>query len=275
MVAVGDLRAAHLVPLMAVALVGSACYGGKRATRDVNRAWQGHTRDQLVAAWGKPARVQTHGDQRALVWTITGHHITLPQISGRIDVRPGSIEAEGSFEPGTIRRTFRHVIARVDASGTIVNVRGPSLRWGPPEGLNMRWGFLFGVHAGFGRLDDTGSPLPSGGLYIGGMLSKTIGLVGVYSMAAGKQDGEGSAMGFAWGLGVQWWPSARLWLRAAPAMVLGFDPGFENAGLEPGITTGASYALVRRKSFVFDFRVDLTSGTSTAFGTVGLGVNIN
>lgn len=271
----GDFRLDRVAAVLTVGLVWAGCYGGRRATRDVNRAWQGRSRGALVAAWGKPAAVKQRGNDTLLIWTLTHHHITLPSLSGHIDIRPGSIDAEGNFEAGTITKVIRYVVARADAGGTILDVRGPSLRWGPPAGLNMRWGFLFGVHAGFGRLDDTGTPLPSGGLYIGGMLSKTVGLVGVYSMAAGKQSNQGSAMAFAWGLGVQWWPSARVNLRAAPAMVLAFDPGFENAGLEPGLHTAASYALVRHKSFVLDLRVDLTAGTSTTFGTLGLGVNVN
>ncbi len=262
------------VLLAGLIVTTTACYGGKRATVDVNEAWRGRTQGELVRHWGKPGTVRPMRDGSHLVWTRTGRRITLPYATGRVDVGPGRIDIAGEFSPGSIRTTTHELIAAVDARGIVGDIRGRSLRKGPPSGLNMRWGFLLGGHVGMGRLDDTKSALPSGGLYIGGMLSRTVGLVGTYSMAAGKDD-AGSAMAFGWGLGVQVWTSARTWLRAGPAMVLAFNPGFEDAGLEPGIAVGGSYAIVRSRSFVLDLRVDLVGGTETSFGTLGLGVNIN
>jgi len=210
----------------------------------------------------------------ALVWSHSHHHIELPSAEAELTIEPGSIEGRAELRPGAVWTTSTQVTALVDASGVITDVRGPSLRWGPPAGLNMRWGAIFGLHAGMGRLDDTGTPLPSGGAYVGGMLGPRLGLVGCFSMVSGKGDG-GGAIGFAWGVAAQWWPEARLWLRAGPAMVLAFDPGFDNAGLAPGATGGASYALVHAGSFVLDLRVDLTTSTRATFGSLGVGVNVN
>jgi len=251
-----------------------ACYGGKRASRDVNLAWQGHSRGEIEARWGTPTTVRREGADTLLIWTRTGHRIRLPSGSASVEIGPGVIDVQGEFSAGAILKTKRHVIARVDQRGIITGLRGYSLRRGAPPELNLRWGVVLGGHVGMGRLDDTADALPSGGLYIGGMLSRTVALVGTYSMAAGK-DEPGGAMAFGWGLGVQTWVSARAWLRAGPAMVLAFDPGFNNAGLEPGVAVGGSYAIVRSGNFVLDLRVDLTGGTSTSFGTVGLGVNLN
>ena len=264
----------HLALAVASLLVASGCYSGTRATRDVNHAWLGHSRADLEARWGTPSDVVATGEATTLVWTRYGRRIDLPRVSGRLDVAPDGFEASARIEAGRITRTSRHVIAETDATGHIVSVEGRTLRYGPPPGLNMRWGFLLGFHAGMGRLDDTETPLPGGGLYIGGMLSPTLGLVGAYSMSSGNSD-DGGAMAFAWSLGAQKWVASRLWLRAGPAMILGFDPGFNDVGLEPGIATAASYAVVRSGSFVLDVRADLNVGTKTRFGVLGIGVNIN
>lgn len=259
---------------MGLAVVASgilaACYGGAQAQQDINAAWRGHTRAQLEAHWRTPTSVERDSAGTLLVWTMAGRRLVLPNAS--VSVGPRLVEVRGWT--GGVVPTAKHVVARVDERGLVTDVRGPSPRLGPPPELNVHWGVLLGGHVGMGRLDDTRRSLPSGGLYIGGMLTPTIGLVGTYSMAAGKDDG-GGAMAFGWGLGVQTWVTSRTWLRVGPALVLAFDPGFENAGLEPGLAVGGSYAIVRQGGFVLDLRIDLTGGSTTSFGTVGLGVNLN
>jgi len=138
----------------------------------------------------------------------------------------------------------------------------------------VRWGTLFGAHVGMGRLDTTPTPLPSGNIYIGGMLGPTLGLVGAYSLVAGTSD-AGGALAMAASLGVQWWPVTRLSLRTGPALLLTLDPGFANAALRPGLASQASYAFVKVGRFALDLCFDLAAGPSTAFGTVGVGVNLN
>jgi len=255
-------------------LCGAGCYSGARAARDVNESWRGRTRGEIEARWGRPAEVSTEGGLTTLRWRHAHRHFELPSAEAEVAIAPGSLDARAEIRPGSTWKTYTEVLARVDGHGTIVDVRGPSLRWGAPDDVNLRWGTLLGLHAGMGRLDDTSTPLPSGGAYIGGMLSPTVGLVGFFSMVSGSDD-AGGAMGFAWGIGPQWWMAARLWVRAGPALVLAFDPGFEDVGLEPGATGGVSYALIRSGSFVLDLRVDVTAGTSTLFGSAGIGVNVN
>jgi len=264
------------IAILALLAWASACYTGARATRDANALWRGRSQTELVARWGKPTTVEAQDDgATALIWTRRGHRIEqLPSGSFRLQLDEHGLDAELIARPGVAVPTESHVVALIDTAGVVAAVRGWSLRLGIPDGVNMRWGFLFGVHAGMGRLDDTSTPLPSGGLYIGGMLTRTVGLVGTFSMVSGTDD-DGGAIGFAWGLGAQWWPSMRTSVRAGPAMVLAFDPGFEDAGLEPGVNGGASYALIKSGSFVFDVRLDLTAGTSTRFGSLGVGVNVN
>jgi hypothetical protein len=259
--------------IVLVCLAG--CYTGNRATRGVNEAWRGRSRAAIEARWGQPASVTPQGADTVLVWSYTTRHTELPDAGAHLRVGPGEIDAGAHFLPGRTWTRTTEVAARIDASGRIAEVAGPSLRWGPPRGANLRWGFLFGVHAGMGRLDDTGTMLPGGGLYIGGMLGPRLGLVGTYALASGKDD-AGGAMGMAWGIAAQWWPLTRAWLRAGPAAILSWDPGFEDAGFDPGLTAGASYALIRgRTSFVLDLRLDLAVAADVQLGTVGVGVNIN
>jgi hypothetical protein len=106
------------------------------------------------------------------------------------------------------------------------------------------------------------------------MIGPTLGLVGTYSLVAGSGDG-GGAMGMAAGFAAQYWPINRLWLRAGPALLLAFDPGFENVRLRPGVTTGASYAFIKVGVLALDLRLDLNAGPSTTFGTLGVGINLN
>ena len=262
-----------LAAVVASAFV-SGCYSGSRATRDANQAWRGQSGASIKAQWGSPASVSADGDITTLQWSLTNRHYTLPTVKASLVVQGDEFEAEAELRPGSITETQTLVTAHLDVNDVIVSVRGPSLRWGAPHGANIRWGLLMGLHAGMGRLDDTSTALPGGGMYIGGMLARTVGLVGSFSLVSGTDD-EGAAMGFVWGLSPQWWPTARTWLRAGPALILAFDPGFEDIGVEPGLTGGASYAIVRSGAFVLDVRLDLTAGPSTVLGVVGVGVNRN
>ena len=254
---------------LVLTVLASGCYASAAATHDTNEAWVGRTQGSLQAHWGSPAAAT----KKQLRYSIHGSHVTLPSASGHLETGEGYFDAALAIRPGQVTRYRRDVLVAVD-NGRILGVTGPSLRWGPPDDANMRWGFLFGMHAGMSTLDDTSTPLPGGGLYIGGMLSPTLGLVGTFSLASGSDD-AGGAMAFAWGIAPQYWATTRLWLRAGPAMILAFDPGFSNAGLEPGVTTGASFALIRSGTFVLDLRTDLSIGPDTQFGTVGIGINLN
>ena len=82
-------------------------------------------------------------------------------------------------------------------------------------------------------------------------------------------------MGMAGGVAAQWWPVNRLWLRAGPAMLLTFDPGFTNAALRPGVTAGASYAVVKIGVLAIDLRAELAAGTTSTFGSLGVGIAVN
>lgn len=257
---------------LSMALVG--CYSGRQVTPDINVAWKQHKASEIHADWGTPSTVRADGTGSVHVWTIKHRHYQLPTLRARLNVGPDGLDAYGEARAGKKWTTSTDVNVHVDASGLITHVEGPSLRWGPPDDANMRWGLLLGMHAGMGRLDDTSTPLPSGGLYIGGMLDPTLGLVGSYSFTSGSDD-AGGAIGMSWALGPQWWPDTRLSLRAGPAMILAFNPGFEDVGLEAGINGGASYALIRSGTFTLDVRLDLTAGSSTRFGNVGIGVNLN
>jgi hypothetical protein len=166
------------------------------------------------------------------------------------------------------------VIAMLDDAGRVAEVRGPSLGWGTPRDANLHWGTLFGAHVGLGRLGNTSTPLPSGGAYIGGMLAPQLALVGAFAMSSGK-DQAGGAIGLSWSIDPQWWPTADASVRAGPAAVLGWDPGFDNARFRIGANVGASYAIVRTRVFVLDLRFDATFAPSLSLGSLGIGVNLN
>ncbi|MBA3538336.1 MAG: hypothetical protein H0T79_01795 [Deltaproteobacteria bacterium] len=257
--------------LTLLACVG--CYTGAAANHDVSQVWRGRARVELEERWGSPAAAvkATNGD--VLTWSHTQHHVELPAAFADIRIEPDRVDITAAASGG-VWNTTEDTFAFVDAPGRVVELRGPVLRYGAPADANLRWGALLGLHVGIGRLGNTSTPLPSGGAYIGGMLSPTLGLVGTFALASGSDD-AGGAIGLGWGVALQYWPITRLWVRAGPAMLLGFDPGFENGRLAPGATTGASYALVRSRVFVLDLRVDAAIGTSLAFGSVGVGVNIN
>ncbi len=262
----------------------AGCYTGARATRDINAAWQGRAVAELQARWGAGTVAATADGGSTVTWWRTSTSYTLPSISGHLDAggaigpdgAEGHVDAALDARPGEIRKTRTDLVATIDASGRVVGIVGPTLYLGkgPPPGENLRWGTIFGLHAGAGALDDATSPLPSLGLYIGGMIGPRLGLVGSYAFVNGTSDG-GAAMGHAWSFGAQYWPAARVWVRAAPALVLALEPGLESPSLQPGLATGASYALVRGRVFVLDLRVDAIAATGATFGTVGVGVNVN
>jgi hypothetical protein len=280
---------------LAIALLSLAgCYTNGPATRDVSAAWRGRTNAEIEARWGAPATRTGDGSSRVLVWAYRTTHVELPGVSASITERPvtagatvtgpggsGAVVVQGTaidvaaaFRPGMIWQTTTEAAALIDGARRITQVEGAALHWGPPNDANLHWGTIFGGHVGFGRLDTTPTPLPSGGAYLGGMLGPTLGLVGTFSLVAGSSS-AGSAMGMSGGAAAQWWPINRVWLRAGPAMLLTFDPGFTHAGLHPGVTTGASYAFVKVGVLAIDLRLDMTAGPSTAFGTLGVGVNVN
>lgn len=265
----------RVTALAACLLAGAAaCYHGAPATHDVNASWRGRKRAEIEGRWGSPAAVREEGGTTSLHWSHTNIHFELPAASARVSVEPGMVDAEASFRPGEIWTTKTGVAVTVEGAGTITSVGGPSLRWGPPNGANLRWGTVLGLHAGMGRLDDTSIPLPSGGAYIGGMLGPTFALVGTFSLVSGTGD-DGAAMGFAGGLAAQWWPVTRLWLRAGPAVVLAFDPGFDDPGFSVGAATGAGLAVIKVGTFVLDLRLDVVLTPDVTFATAGVGVNLN
>jgi hypothetical protein len=252
----------------------AGCYSGAAATRDVDRAWVGRQRAEIIARWGPPAANGVVNGLAVMQWSHTNTQITLPSAAAALHVEPGHVEAAAAFQPGEVWHTTTEAAAIADPAGTIVGVEGASVRWGPPNDANLHWSGILGAHVGLGRLDTTPTPLPSGGVYIGGMLGPTLGLVGAFSLVAGTST-AGGAMGMSGGVCAQWWPVNRLWLRGGPAMMLTFDPGFQHAALRPGIASGASYAIVKVGTFVLDLRFDLTAGASVVFGSIGVGVGMN
>ena len=269
-----------LLPLLA------ACYTHAPANRDVAAAWRGRTQTELVDRWGPPA--QRVGD--VTVWSYSTRHIELP--SARVDVDPvvataTHVEGPGvsgtaivavpavkvAWQPGEILE-LQHDAAALAPNGVVADVQGEALHWGPPNDVNLHWGAILGIELGMGRLANTPTPLPSGNMYLGGMIGPQLGLVGTYSFVAGSAE-AGSAIGMAAGFAAQYWPINRLWLRGGPALLLAWDPGFTNARLEPGVTVAASYAVIKIGTLALDVRLDAAGGPGTAFGTVGVGINMN
>ena len=259
-------------------LICAGCFTGAPAERAVDVAWLGRTRAEIVDRWDAPAGQSRDGANEVLHWSFETTHVELPTGGAAIAVHRGpnggSFDATAVFRPGAVWQTTTEAAALVDPGGLIARVEGASLHWGPPNDANLHWGTIFGIHAGMGRLDTTPTPLPSGNVYIGGMLGPTLGLVGTAALVAGTSD-AGGAIALAGGVALQWWPVNRLWVRAGPAMMLTLDPGFNNAALRPGLTTGASYAFVKIGRFAVDVCLDVTVGTSSTFGSLGFGANLN
>ena len=255
----------------AVTLVVVGCYSGARASRDIDAAWRGHGRAELEARWGRPAD-EAREDQTYLRFTHVHEQFDLPGGSASFSSGPGHAEGFVEVHAGHIWQTTTDAIAAIDPTGTIVDMRGHSVEWGPPQDANIHWGAIFGAHVGMGRLDDTGTPLPSGGLYIGGMLGPQLGLVGTYSFVTGSAT-AGSAIGMAAGIGAQYFPADRVAVRAGPAAILSWSPGFDDTHWTAGLDASAAYAVVRAHTFALDLRVDVIAGPGTAFGSIGIGVN--
>jgi len=273
-----------------IALCLAGCYTGAPANRDVSTSWLGRTRLELEDRWGQPAA----RDPQLLTYTFSRTHVELPSAELHVEARPAVLEAgavgpNGSavvharvnlidvaagFHPGALVKVTTAAVASIDPADRIAAMDGAALHWGPPNDVNLHWGTIFGAHVGMGRLDTTGTPLPSGGAYVGGMLTPTLGLAGVYELAAGTGD-TGSAMGMAAGVAAVYWPANRFSLHAGPALLLAFDPGFDNARLRPGAVAGASYAVIKVGVLAIDLRLDVAAGPSTAFGTAGVGINVN
>ncbi|CAN5837287.1 hypothetical protein BH11MYX3_BH11MYX3_13060 [soil metagenome] len=244
-----------------------ACYHDDGAARDVNAAWRGHARTEIEGTWGNPAA----SSATAAAWTFSTTHVALPAGAAAISITPTSIDVSAAGRAGEIWQTETTATAQFDANARITEVRGPSLHWGAPRSENLRWGTIFGIHAGMGLVDHTSTPLPSGGLYIGGMLGPRLGIVGTFSMVTATGD-DGSALGFAWGIGLQYWPLTRVAVRAGPAFVLVLE-GDAQAGF--GGNGALSVAILRTRVFVLDVRLDATISSAAAFGSLGIGVNVN
>lgn len=266
----------HVLTL-ACAVLGNACYSGARAARDVNVAWRGHAKAELEARLGVPQVVVPQpGGSSLLRWIRRGRSVErLPSGDLDVDVTPTSIDVRAEVRPGVVR-DYEVVIASalVDPRGTVLELDATWLAAGIPRGLNLRTGAIFGLHGGMGRLDDAPTSLPSVGVYLGGMLGPRLALLGAYAFVNGM-DGDDYVNGHSWAIAVQYWPAARLAVRVGPALVLDVDPGPSDVEVAPGAVGALSFALVRAGSFVLDLRVDATVSTASAFGMVGLGVNVN
>lgn len=266
----------HLLTLACI-VTSTACYTGRRAAGDVNLAWRGHARADLEARLGAPRETTAQPDGTTLVrWSHRGHrNIELPSGSFSLDITPTQFAAHAELRAGSVEAVEYDVAAAVvDSHGTVLSFDSGWLVAGIPRGMNARTGIIFGLHGGAGRLDDAATPMPSLGAYIGGMLTADVALLGAYAFVNGR-SGDAFAQGHSWGLAVQYWPTARLNVRAGPAMVLDTDPGPGRATLAPGGIGAASFAMVRAGSFVLDVRFDATVSTTSAFGTFGIGVNVN
>ncbi|MBP9089105.1 MAG: hypothetical protein KBG15_23490 [Kofleriaceae bacterium] len=279
---------------MLISTGAAGCYSGARAANDVNAAWRGRPGAELKAAWGKHATAPAPGGGEVLNW-VYGYSngggaagVTIPtavsiQAGCAADVHRDGANADCGLAvstnsvhvAATVPRwtTLNAAMATTSVDGVVTKVEGSSLHWGPPDDANLRWGLIFGAHVGIGRIDTTSTPLPSGGMYIGGMLSPRFALVGNTSIVSGS-DNAGGAMAFAWGMSAQWWPSMRLSLRGGPAMALVMDPGFDNARLAPAATSALAFAILRTGNFVLDLRADVTATPASLFGNVGVGVNL-
>jgi len=258
-------------------VVMTGCYSGSRAARDINVVWTGHARGELEAKLGAPRAVVPQADGTSLLrWTRRGHDIeALP--GGRFDLRvtPTSFDLHAEARPGVVRAVeYDIATAVVDPSGTVLRLDAGWVVGGIPRGLNARTGVIFGVSGGMGRLDDAATPVPSLGVYIGGMLGPRLALLGAYAFVNGK-DGDDFVQGHSWALAAQYWPTARVAVRAGPAMVIDTDPEPSDVTLAPGAVGALGVAVIRAGSFVLDLRLDVTVSTTSAFGVVGVGVNVN
>ncbi len=265
----------HVFTLASI-VAGVGCYSGPRAARDINPAWRGHARVELEARMGAPATIVTQPDgANALRWTRRGHHVRLASGHLNLDVSPTSFAVDAALRPGSIDAyDYDIASALVDGNGRVLQFDSGWLAAGIPDGLNARTGVVFGLSIGMGRLEDASTPLPSLSTYIGGMIGPRLALVGAYSFVNGSANGE-YVHGHSWAFAAQYWARERLSLRAGPAMVIDVDPMPGSARIAPGGVGAVSFAVLRAGSFVLDVRADATLSTSSAFGMLGVGVNVN
>lgn len=261
---------------LASLVAGVGCYSGSRAAQDINAEWRGHARVELEARLGAPATIEGQPDgASALRWTRRGHDVRLPNGHLNLDVTSTSFNLDAALRPGEVRSyDYDIASALVDPNGTVLRFDSGWLAAGIPAGMNARTGVVFGLAVGMGRLDDASTPLPSLSTYIGGMIGPRLALVGAYTFVNGSQDGA-YVHGHSWAFAAQYWATERLSLRAGPAMVIDVDAMPGNARIRPGGVGAASFAVVRAGSFVLDLRIDATMSTSSAFGMLGVGVNVN
>ena len=260
--------------LCLLALAG--CYSGSRAASDVNAAWRGHARVEVEAKLGKPTAVVPQADGASvLAWSRTGINIaSLPSGSLHVDITPASFDFHAEAQPGVVEKyQFDVATAVADPNGTLLRFDSGTLAAGIPDGENIRTGIIYGLSAAAGVLSSATSPMPSLGLYMGGMIGPRTALLGAYQFVNGRGD-DGGAMGHSWAFAIQHWPEARINVRGGGAMVLD-DTNAAGARLSPGAVGAVSYAFVRAGSFVLDARFDATLSTKTAFGMFGIGVNVN
>ena len=280
----------RLAVVLGFGLALGGCYTGAAANRDVAAAWRGRTRAEMTDRWGAPAQQQAAGPNAVAVWGYQTTQVELPDFHA--DVHPvaavahvdgpgvtGAAVVQGTgldvaWHPGEILRIHHEAAALVAPDGVVADVQGETLHWGPPNDANIHWGTIFGAHVGMGTADKAGSPLPSGQLYIGGMVTPTLGLVGSYSFVAASGD-AGAAIDQAASFGVQYWPVTRVALRAGPAMLLASDPGMTNFRLRPGASVGASYAAIKIGRLALDLYADASGGPGVLFGSLGVGINLN
>jgi len=129
-----------------VVSLACGCYHGDAATRDVNAAWQGRTRAELEGTWGAPAG----SNATSAAWSFTTTHVELPSAAASIAITPTSVDVNAVGHTGEVWKTQTTATATFDAGGRIAELRGPSLHWGAPRDANLRWGTIFGLHAGLG-----------------------------------------------------------------------------------------------------------------------------
>src|SRR5665647_3811082 len=162
----------HLLSLACI-VTSTACYTSTRAARDVNLAWRGHARIELDTRLGAPRVSEPRPDGTThLRWSHRGHtHVELPSGSFGLDLTPNHFDAHAELRPGIVEAVEYDIAsALIDPNGTVLAFDSGWLAAGIPGGMNARTGIIFGLHGGFGRIDDASTPMPSLGAYIGGML---------------------------------------------------------------------------------------------------------
>jgi len=263
--------------VLTLAAGATGCYSARSAAGDINAAWRGHARIELEGVIGPATQQGQQPDgTTALRWVAHGVNVKeLP--GGHLDLKisPTSFSIDAEAHPGVVEKyEYTRALAVVAPGGQILQFDG-AFAAGFPDGMNARTGFIFGLTGAVGLFKDATTPIPSTGLYMGGMIGPQLALIGNYHFVNAKDKEAGFAMAHAWGFGVQYWPAERLAVMLTAAAVIDLEPGLEDAAFGPGGTGGLSYALVRSGSFVLDARAEFIVSTSTACGMFGVGVNVN